>query len=162
MPKKLTAFIAWIQSFAAWIQSKMPAAKAAAAPVLDDAQDGIAAFNDNVEASFVAVKGNRRGWLFTGLLMLTVALGGFLTGHTIAKRGVVALKDEIVALKAGNLALKKQAKIDVAALALNAEDLNAASAEIDRLQKLLPKPEPEPAAKPAKAKKPRAVKAGWP
>ena len=105
MPK-LTAFLTWIQSFSAWIQSKMPAAKAAAAPVVDDAQAGLSAFNDNVEASFVAVKSNRRGWLFTALLVLGFALAGFLAGHAIATRGVVALKTEIVALKADNLALK--------------------------------------------------------
>lgn len=161
MPK-LTAFFT---ALAVWVRSKLPAAKAAAAPVVDDAQAGLSAFNDNVEASFVAVKANRRGWLFTALLVLTFALGGFLAGHGIATRGVLALKTEIVALKDANLALKAQAKTDVAALALNAEDLTAAAAEIERLQKLIPKPAEPEATKPAKAappKKAKAVKAGWP
>lgn len=173
----MATFVAFQVTALAWVSHWIPKAAStvstvstASAPVVANAGSGLAAFENDVEASYTAVRTNRSTWLFIALVLAATFVGGFSGGHLIATRGVSALESKITALdkiKTSQTAALDKAKDDLTAAA---RELKAARATIELLT---PKPPAEAAApalpskpvksgKTGKVKAVKAVKAGWP
>lgn len=129
-----------LKTWLAWAAAMFARLKTAGAPAVEAAETGMFKFDDDVKASFKAAKSNRASWLFISVAIIAALIGGFVTGHAIAVRGVSAVTGRLddaekqnTALSALNATAKKELERSATALSDVSERLKTAQAELERL-----------------------------